>query len=155
MAGVSCEKEIICNFYQGCFSAVIVAKTGLKWFIEVIVLKVDLKLCRYCPFQKFSDEWEVGDGAVVIWIVWIRTCFFFRIGVTEAVLRDVETVAVDREELIMDVMMGEIEGRQDLTRTVGMGSSKQEESLDLVMSLVISSTVGSWKVDRVESGESR
>lgn len=74
---------------------------------------------------------------------------------TEAVLRDVGTVAVDREELIMDVMMGEIEGRQDLTRTVGMGSSKQEEFLDLVMSLVISSTVGSWKVDRVESGESR
>lgn len=74
---------------------------------------------------------------------------------TEAVLRDVGTVAVDREELIMDVMMGEIEGRQDLTRTGGMGSSKQEEFLDLVMSLVISSTVGSWKVDRVESGESR
>lgn len=84
-----------------------------------------------------------------------QNLFFFRIGVTEAVLRDVGTVAVDREELIMDVMMGEIEGRQDLTRTVGMGSSKQEESLDLVMSLVISSTVGSWKVDRVESGESR
>lgn len=79
---------------------------------------------------------------------------YFRIGVTEAVLRDVGTVAVDREELIMDVMMGEIEGRQDLTRTVGMGSSKQEEFLDLVMSLVISSTVGSWEVDRVESGES-
>lgn len=73
---------------------------------------------------------------------------------TDAVLRDVGTVAVDREELIMDVMMGEIEGRQDFTRAVGIGSSKQEEFLDLVMSLVISSTVGGWKVDKVESGES-
>lgn len=55
---------------------------------------------------------------------------------TEAVLRDIGT------ELIMNVMIGTIEGRQVLTRAVGMGSSKQEEFLDLVMSLVISSTDG-------------
>lgn len=71
---------------------------------------------------------------------------------TEAVLRDVGTVEVSREELIIDVMIGKIEGRQVLARAEGMGSSRQEEFLDLLMSIVISSADEGWKVDRMESG---
>lgn len=53
----------------------IVTKTRLKRFKEVIVVKVSLKLSCYSPFQKFSDEWEIGNGMVVIWIIRIQTRF--------------------------------------------------------------------------------
>ena len=40
---------------------------------------------------------------------------------------------MDSEEWIMADMRGSKEGRQDLTRTVGRGSRRQEEGLDLLM----------------------
>jgi len=40
---------------------------------------------------------------------------------------------VDSEEWITADMRGSREGRQDLTRTVGRGSRRQEKGLDLLM----------------------
>lgn len=51
------------------------AKTRLKRFIEIIFVQMDLKLGSYCPFQKFGDEWEIGDGAIVVWVIRIQTRF--------------------------------------------------------------------------------
>jgi len=48
---------------------------------------------------------------------------FFRIRVITAVLNDVGTVPVVREEWMMAEMRGAREGWQDFTRTVGRGSS--------------------------------
>ena len=68
---------------------------------------------------------------------------FFRIGVTAAVLKAEGTIPVDSEEWIMAEMSGSREERQDLTRVVGMGSSRQVEGLDLWMRLDISEALGS------------
>ncbi len=59
---------------------------------------------------------------------------FFRMGLTAADLKGVGTIPEDSEEWIMADMRGSREGRQDLTRTVGRGSSGHVEGLDLVMS---------------------
>ena len=48
---------------------------------------------------------------------------FFRIGVMAAVLKDVGTVPVVREEWMIAEMRGIREGREALTRCVGRGSS--------------------------------
>ena len=48
---------------------------------------------------------------------------FFRIGVTAATLKGEGKVPVVREEWMMAEMRGRREGRQDLTREVGRGSS--------------------------------
>lgn len=48
---------------------------------------------------------------------------FVSIGVIAAVLKDVGTVTVVREEWMMAEMRGTREGREALTRTVGRGSS--------------------------------
>ena len=58
---------------------------------------------------------------------------FFRMGLTAAVLKGVGTVPVDSEEWIMVEMKGSKEGRQDLTRGVGRGSSWQVDGLDFVI----------------------
>ena len=68
---------------------------------------------------------------------------FFRIGVTAAVLKAEGTIPVDSEEWIMAEMSGSREERQDLTRVVGIGSSRQVEGLDLWMRLDISEALGS------------
>lgn len=48
---------------------------------------------------------------------------FFRIGVTAAVLKAVGTVPEDREECRIAEIKGRSEGREDLTKDVGRGSS--------------------------------
>ena len=48
---------------------------------------------------------------------------FFRIGVMAAVLKDVGTVPVVREEWMMAEIRGTREGREVLTSCVGRGSS--------------------------------
>ncbi len=48
---------------------------------------------------------------------------FFKIGVMAAVLKDVGTVPVVREEWMMAEMRGTREGRQALTSCMGRGSS--------------------------------
>ena len=58
---------------------------------------------------------------------------FLRQGLTAAHLKEAGTIPVDSEEWIMADMRGSREGRQDLTRTVGRGSRRQEEGLDLLM----------------------
>lgn len=58
---------------------------------------------------------------------------FLRVVVIEAVLSDRGTVAVDREELAMAVIIGKSKGRQqgqDLTKVAGRGSRGQVEVLD-------------------------
>ena len=46
---------------------------------------------------------------------------FFRIGETEAVLRQGETVPEDRDKFTMSTMMGQMVGRAALTKAVGRG----------------------------------
>lgn len=67
----------------------------------------------------------------------------FRIGVTAAVLKAEGTIPVDSEEWIMAEMRGSREERQDLTKVVGIGSSRHVEGLDLRMRSDISEAFGS------------
>lgn len=78
----------------------------------------------------------------VIIIVWVR--------VKAAILNSEGTVTVEREEWIIAEMKGSREGRQDLTRTVGSGSSWQVEDLELRMRVEISRVSGSWKLESSE-----
>ena len=55
---------------------------------------------------------------------------FFSIGLTAADLKSAGTIPVDSEEWMMVDMRGNRQGRQDLTRTVGKGSSWQVDGLD-------------------------
>ena len=52
-----------------------------------------------------------------------------------------------REECMMDVIRGERDGRQPLTKTVGIGSSWQVDGLDFRMRSEISSAEGSVKLE--------
>lgn len=55
----------------------------------------------------------------------------------EAVFKDEGTVAVDNEEHTISVIIEETEWLQDLTKTVGKGSSEQVEVLDIIICLVM------------------
>lgn len=60
----------------------------------------------------------------------------------EAVLSDNGKVAVDREELTMDVIIGKNRGRHALTEVIGRGSRGQVEVLDKMVILAICSFDG-------------
>lgn len=60
----------------------------------------------------------------------------------EAVLCDNGTVAVDREELTMDVIIGKNRGRHALNKVIGRGSRGQVEVLDKMVILAICSFDG-------------
>ena len=74
-------------------------------------------------------------------------------GVIAAVLKEEGTRLELREECMMDVIRGERDGRQPLTKTVGIGSSWQVDGLDFRMRSEISSAEGSVKLEsRRETG---
>ena len=81
-----------------------------------------VELSSDCFLEDFGNEGQIRDGTEVIKVGRICTGFF-RIGVIASVLNDEGTIPVVREEWMMAEMRGAREGRQDLTRTVGRGSS--------------------------------
>ena len=68
-------------------------------------------------------------------------------GLTAADWQSVGTIPVDSEERMMVDMRGSREGRRDLTRTVGRGSSWQVDGLDLVIKSEIIEGQGRSKVE--------
>lgn len=73
---------------------------------------------------------------------------FFNTGVTVAVLSRDGTEPKVREEWIMAVIRGSIEGREAITMEDGRGSGGQVVGLEVRMSFVRSDGEGSWKQER-------
>jgi len=61
-------------------------------------------------------------------------------------------VPVERERLIMLVMVGRRVDLHCLRRVVGMGSRSEDESGELVKRIAISSIVAGWKNERFGGG---
>lgn len=59
-------EEIVHDFDKGSFSVVGQTETRLKGLVQIIVLEVGVELDGYNAFQGFGEEWQVGDGAVVV-----------------------------------------------------------------------------------------
>lgn len=51
--GIRGEEEVICDFNKGGFCAVLGSETGLKWFIELVGVKVQFQLGSDDAFQDF------------------------------------------------------------------------------------------------------
>lgn len=47
------EEEIVCDFKEGCFCAMVWAETGLKCFEKLAGVKMMLELSDDCTFQDF------------------------------------------------------------------------------------------------------
>ena len=66
MAFVCSNQEIIGDFDEGSFSAMMGSEAGLERFKELIVGHVVLGLGSHCSFQALTQEGKVGDRAVIV-----------------------------------------------------------------------------------------
>lgn len=98
---VRVEEKVICDFEEGCFSAMLWAEARLRGFKKVIGVEVG---------SEFWQEGEIGDELNAFWDIRVESRFFFE--VTAATLRICGTEPEVKEDFILLVMSGEMAGRQ-------------------------------------------
>ena len=76
MAGVGGDEQIICDFDEGGFCAMVDSEAGLKGFVELMVGHVLVELCGNCSFHDFAEERKVGDRTVIIEVIRVQSWFF-------------------------------------------------------------------------------